>query len=82
MALVTLPGQVLFYRDSASGFERDELMGLKIHNIILGDEASPALSTEHSVGECVPSNTCLDGSVKEQKPHGVMDAGLGFLEDG
>ena len=81
LALVALMGQTLFDRDTATGPEPSELMGLKSPSVIIpGADATHATSAARYLQECLEGSVYHDVPASEQSPDDVRQWIIGFLE--
>ncbi|MCH8297149.1 MAG: alpha/beta hydrolase [Chloroflexi bacterium] len=81
LAMVSLMGQMLFDRDTATGPEPQELMALKVPAVIIpGADAAHATSAARYLQECLDGSQYHDVPVEEQTPDRVRQWIIEFLE--
>ncbi len=81
LAMVTLMGQTLFDRDTATGPEPVELMALRIPSVIIpGADASHATSAARYLQECLEGAVYQDVPVEQQTPDAVRQWIIEFME--
>ena len=81
LAMVSLMGQTLFDRDTATGPEPQELMALKVPAVIIpGADAAHATSAARYLQECLEGSVYHDVPVEEQTPDRVRQWIIEFLE--
>ena len=81
LAMVTLMGQALFDRDTATGPEPIELMALRVPSVIIpGADASHATSAARYLQECLDGSVYRDVPLEQQTPDAVRQWIIEFIE--
>lgn len=79
MALIVTSGRTLFDRDTATGAEAEEVMGIKAPALIIpGDDQSHATSGAHYLRELMPNNEFWNVMPPQQTTQTVVDRLLEF----
>ncbi|HXG53593.1 MAG TPA: alpha/beta hydrolase [candidate division Zixibacteria bacterium] len=79
LGIVTTSGRALFDRDTATGAEPEQLLGVKAPALIVpGDDASHATSAAHYLRECLPNATFWNIALQEQTTRKICDRVLEF----
>jgi pimeloyl-ACP methyl ester carboxylesterase len=79
LGIVITSGRGFFDRDTATGPEPEEVMGIKAPGLIIpGDDPSHATSGAHYLRECLPSNEFWNVMPPEQTTRKVCDRILQF----
>jgi pimeloyl-ACP methyl ester carboxylesterase len=82
LGIVSTSGRGFFDRDTATGPEPEELMGIKSPALIIpGDDPSHATSGAHYLRECLPQNEFWNVMPPEQTTRKVCDRILEFCRD-
>jgi pimeloyl-ACP methyl ester carboxylesterase len=82
LGIVLTSGRGFFDRDTATGPEPEELMGIKSPALIIpGDDPSHATSGAHYLRECLPQNEFWNVMPPEQTTRKVCDRILEFCRD-
>ena len=80
LAMVSLMGQTLFDRDTATGPMPEELMALKVPSVIIpGADAAHATSAARYLQECLDQSVYHDVPASEQTPYKVRTWIMEFL---
>ena len=79
LGIVLTAGRGFFDRDTATGAEPEEVMGIKVPALIMpGDDSSHATSGAHYLRECLPKNEFWNVMPPEQTTQKVCDRVLEF----
>jgi hypothetical protein len=79
LGVVATSGRSLFDRDTATGAEPEEILGIQSPSLIIpGDDASHATSAAHYLRECLPSADFWNVMPPEQSTRAVCDRVLEF----
>lgn len=79
LGLILTSGRGLFDRDTATGAEPEEVMGIKAPALIVpGDDPSHATSAAHYLRECLPKNEFWNVMPPQQSTRKVCDQILEF----
>jgi pimeloyl-ACP methyl ester carboxylesterase len=79
LGIITTTGRSLFDRDTVTGAEPEELMGVKAPALIVpGDDPSHATSAAHYLRECMPNAEFWNVMPPEQTTRKVCDRVLEF----
>jgi pimeloyl-ACP methyl ester carboxylesterase len=81
LGIITTTGRSLFDRDTATGAEPEEVMGIKAPALIVpGDDPSHATSAAHYLRECLPHAEFWNVMPPEQTTQKVCDRVLEFCQ--
>ncbi len=79
LGIILTSGRGFFDRDTATGAEPEELMGIKAPALIIpGDDPSHATSGSHYLRECLPNNEFWNVMPPEQTTQKICHRILGF----
>jgi pimeloyl-ACP methyl ester carboxylesterase len=82
LGIVEASGRVLFDRDTATGAEPEEILGIKAPALIVpGDDPSHATSAAHYLRECLPDAEFWNVMPPEQSTEGVCNRILEFCRN-